>query len=70
MKAKEIKEQLLKKESEIVKNVTLYCATHDISFTREHNKILRTALRKMFTEGIYPLIRDLNEVNIKDYHND
>jgi len=70
MKAKQIKEAILKKENEIVKNVQMYCATHDVDFTREHNKILRTALRKMFTEGIYPLIRDLHEINIKDYHND
>ena len=70
MKAKQIKEAFRKKENDIVKNVQIYCAEHNVEFTREHNKILRTAMRKMFCEGVYPLIRDLFEVNIKDYHND
>ena len=72
MKAKELKERLLKKENDIIRGVQLYCAQHEDAptFTKETNKILRTALRKFFVEAIYPSIRDLNEVNIKDYHND
>lgn len=72
MKAKEIQKQLLQKENDIIRSVQLYCAQHEDAptFTKETNKILRTALRKFFTEGVYPLIRDLHDVNIKDYHND
>ncbi len=48
----------------------LYCADHSLHFSREHNKLMRVAIRKFFETGVYPLIRDLTEVNIKDYHND
>ena len=71
MKAKEIKQVFRKKENDIVRGVRLYCANNKIEFSREvHEKILRTALRKMFCEGVYPMVRDLFDVNIKDYHND
>ena len=73
MKAKELKAALLKKENDIIRGVQLYCAEHKEeapSFNKELNKILRTALRKFYVEAVYPMTRDLNEVNIKDYHND
>ena len=70
MKAKEIKLAFRRKEAEIVRNVKLYCANNGVEFGDEHTKILRTAMRKMFCEGVYPMIRDLMEVNVKDYHND
>ena len=70
MKAKELKQKLLQKENDILRDAMLYCADHSLHFSREHNKLMRVAIRKFFETGIYPLIRDLTEVNIKDYHND
>ena len=70
MKEKEIQQKLIKKENDIVREVMIYCAEHNIQFSREHNKLVRIALRKFFTDGIYPIVRDLFDVNIKDYHND
>ena len=70
MKAKDIQQILLKKENDLIREILFYCAENNIKFTREHNKLVRIALRKFFTDGIYPIVRDLFDVNIKDYHND
>lgn len=66
--AKQIQSLLLKKEDEIIKAATLYCAEHGIEFNGKHRILAKVMLRKFFTDGVYPIVRDLFDVNIKKYH--
>lgn len=68
MAAKQTKAQLMAKESEIIKAATLYCANHNIELNGQHKLLLKVMLRKFFTSGIAPLMRDIYEDNIKVYH--
>ena len=69
-KAKELKAKLANKEDELVRTATLYAGRHNMEFDGKHRILLRVVLRNFFTSGIYPLVRDLNEINIDKYHND
>ena len=60
MKEKELKEALIKEENKIIRNTLLFCGTHDIEFSRMHNKIIRNALRTFYADAIYPHLRELN----------
>jgi hypothetical protein len=57
--AKEIQKRILKKENEIIMGNKLFCSTHDIEWTKEHDDCLRNAMRAFFKEGIYPIVKEL-----------
>ena len=58
---------LLRKENDIVRDAMLYCSNNNIEFTKKHNILMRNAMRLFFKNGVYPIIRDLYEDNVKDY---
>lgn len=68
MSAKQIQNLLIKKEDEIIKAATLYCAEHEMEFGTKHRILAKVMLRKFFTDGVYPLVRDLFDVNVKKYY--
>lgn len=70
MSAKRIKAQLLAKENDIIRAATLYCAEHKIEFNGKHRLLAKVMLRKFFESGVAPLMRDIYEDNVKDYHNE
>jgi hypothetical protein len=49
----------MRKENEIVRGSALWCAQHNIVFTKNHQLVLRTAMRQFFKEGIEPIVRDI-----------
>jgi hypothetical protein len=57
---KDLKKILLDDENKIVKCALKYCGDHTLEFSKEHNKLLRIALRKFYKETIYPHLRELN----------
>ncbi len=67
-KEKEYKEILTKKENQIIRETQLYCAKHDIEFSRKYNVLMRNAMRQFFKEGVYPIARDIWEIGIKKYN--
>lgn len=68
MSAKQIQEALLKAENDIVRAATLYCAEHNMEFSGKHRILTKVMLRKFFCDGVYPLMRDLFDTNVKRYH--
>ena len=67
-KVKEYKNVLQKKENEIVRATILYCANNHIEFKREHNILMRNAMRQFFKEGVYPIVREIYDNPEKSYH--
>jgi len=66
-KAKEYQKSLQKKENEILRNTMLYCANEGIEFTRQHNILIRNAMRQFFKEGVYPIVREMYDNPEKNY---
>jgi len=58
---------LLRKENDLVRDMMLYCSNNGIEFSKKHNVLVRSAMRQFFKYGVYPIIRDLYEDNVKDY---
>jgi len=58
-KAEQIRKALLKKENEIVRGNKMFCAHHNIEWTKIHDDCLRNALRTFFAEGFYSIAKDL-----------
>lgn len=67
---KKFQDMLLEKEAQIIKETYLYCANNNISFEKEHNKLMRNAMRQFFKEGVYPLAHAIFHEGIRDYVKD
>lgn len=66
--AKQTQAALQKIENDVLRAATLYCAQHEMEFSGKHRILARVMLRKFYTDGIYPLIKDLNDTNVKKYY--
>jgi hypothetical protein len=67
IQVKVVQEILLKKENEIIRETMLYCSKNNIEFSKKHNTLMRNAMRVFFTNGVYPIVRDLFDTNVKKY---
>jgi hypothetical protein len=57
---KDLKKILTEEENKIIRDTVLYSGQHSIDFSREHNKLVRLAVRRFYREAIYPYLRELN----------
>jgi len=60
MTEKEIKQLLLDDENKLIRDSRVYCGKVTLEFSKEHNKLMRVALRRFYKETIYPHLRELN----------
>ena len=54
---------LLKLENDIVRENRLFCATHDIAWTKHHDTCLINGLRTFFEEGLVPIVKDVLDID-------
>jgi hypothetical protein len=57
------RKQILKIENDLIRGNKLFCANHNIEWTKEHDTCLRNAVREYFEKVIPIIIKEVAKID-------